>query len=167
VALQIRAARRDDLELLPEALGDSHHDYFRDQFRLQERGLAVILFAFEDERLVGAVLASWAGPHEWQIQKYLPGVPMIAHLHVARSRRDRGYGRQLLVAAEQALRGRGHDTVLIGVNSGNHFARALYMHLGYEPATRPELHGIDPLDGTEKFDVYVASLERPLPPPAA
>jgi GNAT superfamily N-acetyltransferase len=168
VTVQIRAARREDLALLPDALGDEHHDYFRDQFRLQDEELARILFAFTDgdRGLVGGVVASWAGTGEWQIKQHLPGVPIIAHLHVARLRRGRGYGRQLLMAAERVLRERGHERVLIGVNSDNHAARALYLHLGYEPARHPDLHSIDPLDGTNKFDVYLARLDRELPPPS-
>jgi GNAT superfamily N-acetyltransferase len=167
VAVQIRAAGRDDLELLPETLGPDHHDYFRAQYHLVDEGLAEILFAFEDGRLVGGVLATWVAAHEWQIVKHLDGVPMIAHLHVVRTRRGRGYGRLLIETAEQVLRQRGHDSVLIGVNKSNHSARALYLHLGYDRADHPDLHGIDPEDGTDTFDVYVARLDRRLPPPSA
>ena len=168
VTVQIRAARREDLDLLPDALGDQHYDYFRGHFPLQDEGLGRILFAFEerDRGLVGGVLASWAGTHEWQIKQHLLGVPMIAHLHVARLSRGHGYGRQLLMAAEHVLREQGHEWVLIGVNSDNHSARALYLHLGYGRARHPDLRSIDPLDGTNKFDVYVARLDRVLPPPS-
>jgi GNAT superfamily N-acetyltransferase len=168
VAVRIRAARRADLGLLLEALGEEHYVYFRDVFHVQEEGLGRILFAFDEEggTLVGGVLASWAGPHEKEIQEHLLGVPMIAHLHVARPSRGRGYGRQLLMAAEHVLREQGHEWVLIGVNSDNHSARALYLHLGYEPARHPDLRSIDPLDETQRFDVYVARLDRVLPPPS-
>jgi GNAT superfamily N-acetyltransferase len=168
VAVQVRAARRADLELLPDALGDEHYEYFLGQFPLQDNGLGRILFAFDEDGggLVGGVLASWAGTHEWQIKRHLLGVPMIAHLHVSRPHRGHGYGRQLLMAAEHVLREQGHEWVLIGVNSDNDSARALYLHLGYEPARHPDLHSIDPLDGTKKFDVYVARLDRVLPPPS-
>jgi ribosomal protein S18 acetylase RimI-like enzyme len=70
------------------------------------------------------------------------------------------------MAAEHVLREQGHEWVLIGVNSDNHSARALYLHLGYEPARHSDLHSIDPLDGTQRFDVYVARLDRVLPPPS-
>jgi GNAT superfamily N-acetyltransferase len=162
VAIQIRVAKRDDLDLLPEALGSEHYVYFVEKFPLQEDGLGEILFAFAHDRLIGTVFVSWNRAIEPEINEHLDKVPMIAHLHVAGAYRRSGVGRRLLREAELALRDRGHDRVLIGVNKSNHSARRLYQRLGYVQPNEIALRDLDPGDGSESFDVYVARLDRRL-----
>lgn len=45
--------------------------------------------------------------------------------------RNRGYGRALMIAAEEWTRGKGLDSLQLNVFGGNTAARALYRSLGY------------------------------------
>jgi ribosomal protein S18 acetylase RimI-like enzyme len=171
VAVQIRAANRDDLELLPETLGSEHHEFFLGRYPLQEKGLGEILLAFEDDRPIGGVFLSWDLATEPEVRRYLAGVPMIFHLHVAPARRHRGVGRALLRGAESSLRARGHRQVLLGVDKSNEVARALYLWLGYVHPSEPDLRDLraTPEPGAqehtvgETYDILVADLGRAVP----
>jgi ribosomal protein S18 acetylase RimI-like enzyme len=171
VAIRIRVATRGELELLPEALGPKHHEFFLDRYPLQECGLGEILLAFADGRTVGAVFISWDVAPEPQVRQHLAEVPMIFHLHVAPEWRHQGIGQALLRQAEQSLRDRGHKRVLLGVNKSNETARDLYVWLGYRQPAEPELSNIKDTPepgGTahavgEAYDILVADLYRAVP----
>lgn len=171
VAIQIRAANRDDLELLTEALGTEHYEFFLGRYSLQEKGLGEILLAFEDGRPVGGVFVSWDLATEPEVRRHLAGVPMIFHLHVAAARRHNGVGRSLLRRAEANLRARGHEQVLLGVDKSNKVARDLYLWLGYVHPAEPDLRDLraapEPGDREhavgDTYDILVADLDRPVP----
>lgn len=55
----------------------------------------------------------------------------LAELYVAPALRGRGLGRALMEAALRAARGRGADTMDIGVDEPDHVARHLYEKLGF------------------------------------
>ena len=157
---EIRVAGPGDVRSLRTALGPGHHDYFRGAYPAQERGRGAILVAVKAHGPVGAVFVSWDVADEPEVRKHLAGVPMIFHLHVAPAHRHRGVGRGLLRHAEQMLRDRGHDRVLLGVNSSNDTARNLYLWLGYRQPDEPELRG---LGAGETYDILVADLDRDPP----
>jgi GNAT superfamily N-acetyltransferase len=168
VAIQIRAADRDELELLTQTLGVTHHEFFLGRFPLQEKGLGEILLAFEGDLPVGGVFISWDLPTEPEIRRHLAGVPMIFHLHVAPARRHRGVGRSLLRQAEARLLARGHQQVLLGVDKSNKVARNLYLWLGYVQPAEPDLRDLraTPEPGANEhsvgdtYDILVADLNR-------
>jgi len=59
----------------------------------------------------------------------------LAELYVAPSRRGQGLGRALMDAALREARGRGADTMEIGVDEPDHVARRLYESLGFTNRT--------------------------------
>ncbi|WP_250007235.1 GNAT family N-acetyltransferase [Actinoplanes sp. M2I2] len=171
MAVTIRAAARDDIELLLGSLGVEHHEFFLGRVPLQEKGLGEVLLAFEDGRPVGGVFLSWGLATEPEVRRHLAGVPMIFHLHVAPARRHRGIGRALLRRAEANLRARGHRQVLLGVDKSNKVARDLYLWLGFVQPAEPDLRDLraTPEPGArdhsvgDTYDILVADLHRTVP----
>jgi ribosomal protein S18 acetylase RimI-like enzyme len=171
VGLRIRVAQYDDLSLLPRSLGPAHHEFFGSRFPLQAVGLGEILIAFLDGRPVGAVFISWDLADEPEVREHLAEVPMVFHLHVAPEHRHRGIGRKLLREAEERLRKRGHDRVLLGVDKSNQVARELYLWLGYTQPVEPELSDLGAAaepgevghSVAEAYDILVADLHRAPP----
>jgi GNAT superfamily N-acetyltransferase len=171
VAFKIRAANRDELDMLAESLGSGHYEFFLGRYPLQEKGLGEILLAFADGRPVGGVFLSWDLASEPEVRRHLAGVPMIFHLHVAPSHRHHGVGRALLRRAEANLRARGHKQVLLGVDKSNKVARDLYLWLGYVQPAEPDLRDLratpEPGDRShavgDTYDILVADLRRPVP----
>lgn len=78
---------------------------------------------------VGAVL--WSGPRGENAATAFPGVPELAHVHVAEHARGRGAGSALLAHAEAVVRGRGHRACVVGVSDDNDGAIRLYQRRGY------------------------------------
>jgi GNAT superfamily N-acetyltransferase len=167
----IRVAEAGDVEALKFTLGPEHHAFFMDRFRLQGAGLGEILIAFREGEPIGAVFLFWGAADEPEVRRYLADIPMIFHLHVARAHRHRGVGRSLLCRAEEALRDRGHERVLLGVDQSNKLARSLFEWLGYTTPPEPALSnlGADTKPGNgghpvaEAYDILVADLCRPTP----
>jgi GNAT superfamily N-acetyltransferase len=171
VGVQIRVAEPGDLDAFGAALGPEHQAFFQDRFPLQQDGLGEILVAFRESDPVGAVFLYWGPAEEPEVRRHLADVPMIFHLHVAPRHRHRGVGRSLLRRAEEVLRDRGHERVLLGVNKSNQVARSLYEWLGYTTPPEPALSNLgaaaEPGDGGhpvgEAYDILVADLSRPAP----
>jgi GNAT superfamily N-acetyltransferase len=168
--VQIRVAEPDDLALVLEAFGPPYRDLFRRRFPLQSADLGQILIAHRHERPVGTVFISWDEADEPEVRKYLPAVPMIFSLYVTPADRHQGFGRILLRQAEERLRKRGYEQVLVGVDRSNEMARKLYLWLGYTQPDEPELSGLlpDPEPGEKPspgnaYDILVADLYRELP----
>lgn len=76
-------------------------------------------------RIVGAVMAGYDGVRGW-----------IYHLAVAPDCRRRGYGAQLVRAAEAGLRTLGCPKVNLQVRSSNRDVVAFYRSVGYEVEER-------------------------------
>jgi GNAT superfamily N-acetyltransferase len=166
--VHVRVATFSDIDMLGEALGPGHRDFFHSRFPLQVAGLGLILIAYRDTRPLGAVFISWDDADEPEIREHLAQVPMIFHLHVARPHRGKGVGRQLLREAENWLRKLGFDRVLLGVDKSNDKARRLYLRLGYVQPAEPELSdlgsavepGQEEYSMGEAYDILVADLYR-------
>lgn len=91
------------------------------------------LIAWEDDQPVGHAHIAWEGTHV--------GIPEIQDVYVLPERRSRGIATRLNEAAEQAVRGRGWESVSLSVSrDGNPAARRLYDRLGYTDA------GLEPVD---------------------
>jgi ribosomal protein S18 acetylase RimI-like enzyme len=78
-----------------------------------------------DTRIVGAVMAGYDGVRGW-----------IYHLAVAPEFRRRGYGAQLVRAAEAGLRTLGCAKVNLQVRASNREVVAFYQSVGYEVEER-------------------------------
>ncbi|MGC0272039.1 GNAT family N-acetyltransferase [Pseudactinotalea sp. Z1739] len=86
-------------------------------------GEATYLVAREADEVIGGVLVARGE---------------LRHLQVDSRARGRGVGTALIAAAEDLLREQGHDHATLGVELGNHRARALYLRLGYVATGRTE-----------------------------
>jgi len=56
----------------------------------------------------------------------------VCDVQVAEELRGRGYGRAVMLAAEEACRERGATSVRLNVFGSKHVARGLYERLGFE-----------------------------------
>ncbi|MCA2218530.1 GNAT family N-acetyltransferase [Jidongwangia harbinensis] len=155
---EVRVAEPGDLDRFADAFGPEQYHLFRSRASQWRRGLGEILVALRDGRPVGAVFVSWDVADEPAVRKYLPGVPVIFHLHVAAAHRRQGVGTGLIRAAERRLRGRGHTRVLLGVDESNRAARRFYLRLGYVQPDEPALRGLHA--PAETYDILVADLNR-------
>ena len=124
-----RAARGDDLSTLAKVFGQEQ--FFVDRLERQRGGRGMLLIAELDDLAVGDVYL-WLEPaEEPELNRYLPGVPLIQHFEVHEPFQSRGIGTRLLAAAERELRHRGHGRVALGVGLSNEGAMRLYQRLGY------------------------------------
>ncbi len=129
--LAIRGARPDDeaaVLTLWRACGlvMSHNDPAAD-FRLARAGVSSEVLVGEEEtgRIVGAVMVGHDGHRGWLY--YVASDP---------ASRGRGFGRQMVQAAEDWLRGRGAVKVQLMVRETNTDVVPFYEALGFEVAPR-------------------------------
>lgn len=78
-----------------------------------------------DDRVVATTLAGYDGVRGW-----------IYSVAVARNRQRRGFGGQMLAAAESALRARGCRKINLQVRATNDAVVAFYKTLGYDVEDR-------------------------------
>ncbi|HWD02600.1 MAG TPA: GNAT family N-acetyltransferase [Amycolatopsis sp.] len=126
-AVTIRPAGAADVATLAAALGTPR--YFADRVSRQAKGLGVLFTAWLGQEPVGD-LYLWLEPaEELPIRALLVDVPLLTHLEVRPSARNRGVGRALVEAAERHL---GHGRVALAVRTDNDDAARLYRRLGYD-----------------------------------
>ena len=82
---------------------------------------SAILLARDDAELLGSVMTGFDGHRGW-----------VYYLAVDPARRGQGIGRELMIAAEDWLRGHGCPKIQLMVRSGNVEAKGFYAALGYE-----------------------------------
>jgi ribosomal protein S18 acetylase RimI-like enzyme len=87
---------------------------------VSRRNPGLFLLAFDDDRLVGTVMALWDGRRGW-----------INRLAVNPARRHSGLGRFLLGLVETRLRERGCDKVNLLIEADNEPVAAFYAAAGY------------------------------------
>jgi ribosomal protein S18 acetylase RimI-like enzyme len=151
--VRIRPASYQDLPALIAALGQEHH--FRNCLARQDAGRGVLLMASIANAPVGDMFLRLEPAEEPELRDRLPGVPLLQHLEVHPSRRDRLIGTQLLGFAERLLReAHGADRVALGVGLDSGDAIRLYQRQGYREwpyppiaTTRVEYEA----DGTPRF----------------
>ena len=117
---------------LVEDLGVSWARRLRWYRQLLNEG-GVYLTATDDSELVGYAMLTFAdGPDDTFVSAN--GIPELVTLVIDQAHRSAGLGRELLAAAEQAVRDRGFDTLKIAVMAGNTRAQGFYEAAGYEVA---------------------------------
>jgi len=137
----------DKIKIVPIAKGDpvllAHHmgspeREHSEYLRLQEKGKATYLIAWEGKVPVGHLLIRWGGTLE--VPRIVDRMPMAARfanypcfdrIEVRQDRRGRGVGTALIRRAEECVRERGFEQAVITVDIENGRARALYERLGY------------------------------------
>ncbi len=111
------------------ALGQE--EFFEDRLLRQEEGRGQLLVAWSGDRVVGAVYL-WLDPaEEPKLRWYLADVPLLTHLEVVETERNRGIGTKLVEATEKAAKKLGHRRIALAVERRNVAAERLYERLGY------------------------------------
>ena len=136
-AFTVAPAEPDHLDDLVALLGQ--RPFFAEKLAAQSRSRGVLLVGRLDGQPVGDVWVSFTPAPEAEVNRHLPGVPMLVHLEVLSVLRDRGYGTSLIRAAESLVLARGHARITLGVGVTNPDARRLYERLGYVPWAHGEI----------------------------
>jgi ribosomal protein S18 acetylase RimI-like enzyme len=125
----IRPARAEDLPALEwMGLFSAHREIIRAAFEAQERGDALLLLAIAGGFPVAQVWIDFARRRErriatiWAVRTFFP-------------LQGRGIGRQMMLAAEEAIRARGIHRAELEVEHGNDHARRFYGRLGWRAAS--------------------------------
>jgi ribosomal protein S18 acetylase RimI-like enzyme len=105
-------------------------------FEKQLAGGQIVLGLEEDGRLVGVVLATNDTRKGW-----------INRLAIDPAYRRKGYGEQLVQAAEDALREAGMHLIAAFIEEGNTASLALFKKLGY--AAHPNIYYVSKRDSNE------------------
>ncbi|MFI5588199.1 GNAT family N-acetyltransferase [Amycolatopsis sp. NPDC051758] len=126
----VRPARSADLVSFAAALGDPA--FLNDRFDRQLNNDGVLFLAWLDCRPAGEVYLWLEKAEEALIRWHLPRVPLITHLEVAPTLRNRGIGQALVEAAEQYLVENGRRKVALAVRTDNLHAARLYDRLEYQ-----------------------------------
>jgi GNAT superfamily N-acetyltransferase len=128
--VEIRPARDADLRALPAELGD--REFFADRLTRQAEGLGVLLTAWAAGLPIGTVYVWMERADEPEVREYLPGVPLLNHVEVLGTYRNRLVGTKLVTEAERILAELGYAQVALAVNIDNTNAERLYKRLGYQ-----------------------------------
>jgi ribosomal protein S18 acetylase RimI-like enzyme len=129
----IRPLREEELPAL-EWDGEYAHfrHLFRQSFEEMQLGQRIMLVAYaaDSGALAGQVFLQFISSDP----KYADGASRgyLYALRVKPAYQNRGLGRQLILAAEEQLRGRGMLVSTIGVAKDNMRAQRLYERMGYE-----------------------------------
>jgi putative acetyltransferase len=127
----VRPCGADDVEALEQHLPTGPAQVHASHFAAATDGRTTFLVAWSHDRPLGTVVVRWQGPVGEHAAARFDGVPEIAHLQVAVSMRGRGVGTALLGRAEDEVRRRGLDRVVLGVDRHDDAAARLYTRLGY------------------------------------
>ncbi|GAA0953879.1 GNAT family N-acetyltransferase [Virgisporangium aurantiacum] len=126
--LAIEPADEGDLPRLTAALG--HRSFLDKRMEFTRQGHGLLLAASRGALAVGFVYL-WLGPaHEAELQRWLPGVPILNRLFVGKPHRRQGVGTAIVEEAARLLREAGHKQVALGVDPHNG-VRRLYDRLGF------------------------------------
>jgi len=157
-ALEIRRTADQELPALIQAFGQEW--FFKDRLSRQHEGRGELLIAWAGRRPVGN-LYLWLEPaDEPELRLHLPGVPLLNHIEVHEPQRRQGYGRALILGAEQAVREwHKHRRVALAVIPDNVDAARLYERLGYHDWGNGEVNAavIRP-DGAERGEFEVCRI---------
>jgi GNAT superfamily N-acetyltransferase len=125
----VRKAGPGDLDTLVSSLDQP--GYFEDRLERQHQSLGVLLVAWLQDRPVGDVYL-WLEPaFEDIVRAQLPGVPLLTHLEVLPTARNRGIGTELVAQAEAHLSALDFERAALSVGETNKDAYRLYERLGY------------------------------------
>jgi GNAT superfamily N-acetyltransferase len=127
--VEIRQACTNDLDALVRALGQRL--FFANRLQRQDAGRGALLTAWSGSQVIGAVYLWLEHPEEPEISEHLPGVPLLTHLEVVASHRNRDVGTMLVLATEEKAMELGHDRLALAVDLLNPDAERLYCRLGY------------------------------------
>jgi GNAT superfamily N-acetyltransferase len=131
--------RREDLAAFQADMPAWNAREYTDRLGFQERGLAVQLVAWADERAVGKAMVVFPGHVEWSESAFRETCPEIRDLAVSEAWTRRGIGTALVRAAEEQVRAAGFDRIGLGTGLEPSYgpARAMYERLGYRTAHGP------------------------------
>ncbi|GGM14793.1 GNAT family N-acetyltransferase [Dactylosporangium sucinum] len=106
--------------------------FLTDRLARQSEDKGVLLVAWLGGDPVGCVYVWLEDAEEDDLQKHLPGVPLLNRLRVLEPWRNRTFGTMLILEAERVAREHGRDQLALGIALDNEGAERLYRRLGYE-----------------------------------
>jgi GNAT superfamily N-acetyltransferase len=130
----VRRGNADDARAIAQLLHDFNREFDEPTptVEMLERRIAHLLQGGET-----VILVVGAGPDGLAVLRLRDAIwssgleCYLAELYVIPARRGNGLGRALMEAALREARGRGADTMEIGVDEPDHVARRLYESLGF------------------------------------
>jgi ribosomal protein S18 acetylase RimI-like enzyme len=125
---EIRDCTAADLDILDQHVPGGAH---RGHYEQQQAGARTLLVAWSAGRPVGTAVISWEGCVAPTLRAALPDAVEIAAVHVDPDHRGRGIGTALITAAEHRLAAAAVLRAVLGVDTSNPRATALYTRLGY------------------------------------
>jgi ribosomal protein S18 acetylase RimI-like enzyme len=125
---EIRDCTAADLEVLDRHSPGGAH---RGHYEQQQAGTRTLLVAWSAGRPVGTAVICWEGCVAPALRAALPDAAEIAAVHVHPDHRGHGIGTALITAAEHRLTTAGIPRAVLGVDTANARATALYTRLGY------------------------------------
>jgi GNAT superfamily N-acetyltransferase len=131
--IEIRPAEEDQLDFLeaefsPHDLSRHHHQ----RHDVQKRGDGIYLIAWHNAKPIGHFLLEWAGPGEDPTGEYPYPTPYLGAVEVRTEYRRQGVATQLILKAEELVKGQGFSRIGLAVGStDNPDAVRLYEKLGY------------------------------------
>src|SRR4051812_48593481 len=127
----LRPLMADELPAVEAHLAFGTPRKHRARLVAQEDGAAVYAIAWLGDRPIGHVFVKWNGADAETARSPLTDCPDVEDLFVAPDVRGRGFGTQLLEAAELLVRNSGYDRIGLAVGTDNLRARALYERHGF------------------------------------
>jgi GNAT superfamily N-acetyltransferase len=109
----------------------------RRRLAAQDDGTCVYAIAWRGDRPVGHVLVRWSGTDTPSVRALVADCPDVEDLFVAPDLRSRGFGTQLLEAAELLVRNSGYERIGLSVGLENPRALALYARRGFQDLGAP------------------------------
>ena len=134
----IRPARAEDLDQLTRSMDEGFGAGHRNYLESQSRSEGVYLTVWDGDVPVAHLWACWKGSNEIprivglypQLAEYA-SFPEFCDVYVAEGYRSLGVGTSLLKHAMQLAQSRGATHAIIGADTDNPGARALYERLGF------------------------------------
>ena len=106
--------------------------FFLDRLHADVPVRGQVFLAFDGADLVGHVYLRIEDAEETELRDLLPGAPLLQRLRVFQGHRGKGFGRELVAAAEETARQFGHQLIALGVDVPRPEPIGFYLHIGYQ-----------------------------------
>jgi GNAT superfamily N-acetyltransferase len=130
--LQIKPAKKEDLELLNTFLPKKIVAFHADKIQEQERGKSLWLIAWLDNIPIGHVQLKLSGSEKMQVREYTQDTPEIDAFYIVPGQRDKGFGTEIVEYVEKLVKEKGYLKLGLSVDIKNLKASKLYEKLGFK-----------------------------------
>ncbi|MET7395235.1 GNAT family N-acetyltransferase [Dactylosporangium sp. NPDC005572] len=122
--------REQELAFVAARLGEAA--FLTERLARQSEDKGVLLVAWLDGDPVGCVYVWLEDAEEDDLQKHLPGVPLLNRLRVLEQWRNQSIGTKLVQEAERVAREHDREQLALGIALDNEAAERLYRRLGFQ-----------------------------------